>query len=495
MAEYSFEQIRNIEKKNKELEEKIKKYEKDFESRNNAKFDEFRRLMRLQFQEHNEKTRSEYESRLAKLKYDISSEIEGSEREILEQYDVIRKEMLKARREFEEENARLQRKIDSIAENDARVDEQQHKDAEEQLKEAYETLSEVDELPCETFYSGKLSIHNTTVESVKDLIKRKLYQAAIAVSISAKAAISIFGIDVKKQMELWEKEYRKFEGKVKSLVKMRDDWHSEWIEAEEDENLSNKECADIDICFWTNNEYEKCKNKVEEWEKLINSISETGITKYLKGKEIIGFDQLMQMSVEADALADNQKLLYDLYSNCLAAYDERYIWADRIIKYLKEEKSFNFDSNSSGYDSIPAVQIKKDYIRKYLKMYDLDGSEDVRGMFRMFFDRNDGDGLKVEIGIIPIRIGCSSVVQNIVRFHVNLNDRSQIDQEYIDLVFRSIESAIKQSKTANSRDVDIKSSNDTNVLKQMSKAKNVICRQWAAEQEEKRNAINNYISV
>jgi len=493
MADYSVEQIRTIEKKNKDLEEKIRNIETVLERNNSAKFNEFKSVMRRQLQENDANRRSEYESRLAELKFDISSEIDSSQREVMNQYDTLRKEILDARREFEEENARLKRYLDKIVKSDAEKDERRRVEAEKAIGEAHDCMLEVNELPCETFFRGKIQIHNETLANAKSLIKDKLYQAAIAVSVSAKAAISIFGIDVKKQVEAWEREYKKLKERVDSIVKVRDAWYTEWIEMEDDPVLQNRQSADTDICFWTNNEYEKCKDKVEELENLVKTISEMGTTKYLKGKDPISFEQLSQKCIEADELMDKQKILFDLYANCLDAEAERFTWAKSIVKYLKEEKSFRYDKDASGCDSFVPSQINKDYIKRYLDMYKEDDTSDIRGIYRLFFDREDG--LKVEIGIIPIRIGNSSVVVNIVRYHVYLNERKKVEEpRYIGMVDESIKAAVKLSKTDNCSNADIRTTNIDRVMEDMSKAKDATCRQWARERLEKEIAIDKSIN-
>ena len=205
-------------------------------------------------------------------------------------------------------------------------------EAAEYLRNAEKILRDIDKKPHEKFLPKRFSIFQNSLKDGRQLFRAGLFEAALAVAISARSGLERLGYNIDDKVEEWEKIFAEFSLKLENLRERINHEISEWG------NLINNHIrAEIIIIvnYWSKGEFSKIIELSKKYKEILKALSQIGKEEYIKSPESPFIEELKKFIEEIDEADKKLSDFSELYKKRYSSACERSDWGELILNFLK----------------------------------------------------------------------------------------------------------------------------------------------------------------
>ena len=184
---------------------------------NKRALDNYRRDMRRALSEHDRDTQAEYERLLTRYQRSLSEDVQLELAQMDANYSRLVQDVQRSEATLLAKNQELEQAIQAIRSDVSRRNEGSSQEAKQYILDATASFKGVEQKPHEKFMPKRLVVFYNAIKDGQDLFRAGLYEAAIAVAISAKAGIERLGFNIDDKVDEWDKQYELFMYKLSYL--------------------------------------------------------------------------------------------------------------------------------------------------------------------------------------------------------------------------------------------------------------------------------------
>lgn len=288
-----------------------------------------------------------------------------------DEYNLLEKKVEAYRREYESCITQLKSELEALKKSLEKSQQAEATNAEIEIERLEKEKQATEDVPHDFFCKGKYDIYVNELDEAKALKKCGMFQAAIAVAISAQISLQILRNDVKRGLGTWNEIYMRYKHVVESV------FHQ--LETKEYRpKIAN--CAlydDLLLDFWTEGEFIKKLTEVKVHMETIKTIDEEGPVKYLKKNRSTTKEQLVKDTDRMLIMPKEQNIMYSFAKSALEKSVERFCFLQELSDYYCETQ--NFEEEFLSFESAICSKID-DSFRTGLKWagMSVDSIEDIR---------------------------------------------------------------------------------------------------------------------
>jgi len=372
-------------------------------------------------------TRKEYERKLYEYQTNLMHDVTVEQSEAKVKYELLKQDMQKKEAEMRRKSDELESLINQIKSDEASRNKGNYEEADKHINSATETLGFIDEKPHRKFMPGSVQTYINKINSGRELIKEKMFEAAAAVGIMAKSGLELLGYSIDDKVSVWEKQYEVFVSRLNYLqakiVQEYADWYNH-IGLEETQDIQNQRDGYTEINFWSNGEFGKITGIAQKHQSIVDDVSKLGINEYLKLPDSVDLDDLKHFTDEIGKSDSQLTVISNLYKNRYDASVERAEWGEAIINFLENEINLIWLADSTGFKLVEEDEKNSAVFMDFTGLQpDIAATnEDLRQWLRLIFRNNSGN-ITIFIYILPIE--SNELVSNEVVVHIDFNGPEQ----------------------------------------------------------------------
>lgn len=406
-----------------------------------SQMQEYEKKLRQKAEAQSEQMKKQYERELAALRRSFDIQLSKEEKKMTDQYLSLADELEKTRESVLRREEELEQMVKTWTDSHEKKEKQMEQQARMYLGEMEEAMKQVEEKPYETFFPGKMKVYGGTFKNAWNLMKNGLAQAAAAVAVSVRSALERFSIDIDSSQKAWETEFEEVCAYCDQLRGDLTAWEQSWTEQEG--GLSSEEGsfrAEADLNYWTKGWYLPVKVWLTERLDRNQEIRKLGIMEYLKQENAVTMDGLREegklLRQYLELLPQYRRIYADTYENAR----EREEWADKISRYLVQEKSYFHDEGEDRIQQADSFLLRQEYFQLYNQriLEDEENTDDYQGWYMMEF-HNDNH-IRLEVCILPV--ASAGGLKNVVQFHIGQGEHAVSMEELLSSIKTALQTVL-----------------------------------------------------
>lgn len=389
--------------RNKRETERIRR---NLVSENRRELDEYQERMITTLDSHDANVQNTYENLLKKYRDSVDRTIQNEQLKMDMQYQKLLADTEEKERKLLEKSQEIKKLTENLrqsTENKARVSKEE---ANKYMTETALLYKEVEKTPHEKFYPHRLNSFYTAICEGRTLYKAGLFEATIAIAISARTGLSRLKFDINESYENWQRQYYLWKTRTGLLHLQLTDEVKTWFDEVNSLNLKTldkelKKKLSIEINYWSYGEYGYISNEIAEMGKEIGKAQKMGETAYLKTASGIDSEKMGEYIKKLDNLTERFNKMKILYKNRYRASCLRSEWGEKIITFFEDELNLVWMDNIGGFRAVEAERSSKaDYFRYMEIKYGKDYSKvDTRDWLELVFENSTGT--RIMLYIVP----------------------------------------------------------------------------------------------
>lgn len=392
---------------------------------NKRALDNYQRDMRRALIEHDRDTQAEYERLLTRYQRSLSEDVQLELAQIDANYSRLVQDVQRSEAALLAKNQELEQAIQAIRSDVSRRNEGSSQEAKQYILDATASFKGVEQKPHEKFMPKRLVVFYNAIKDGQDLFRAGLYEAAIAVAISAKAGIERLGFNIDDKVDEWDKQYELFMYKLSYLQGKIQQELTDWQKyiGETSNKPEERKTRLTEINYWSKGVFAEVFKEYKQLELIAKDIATKGKTAYLKQPDGLDTDQLKECIASIDKLEATWRTMIDLYKNRYSASCERAMWGESIIDFLMDEINLLWHEELTGFrDASEEDKVKTDFT-EYVKIQFGDElvTEDTREWLRIVFENSSEN--YIYIYILPVE--AHSMVNNKIVLHIDYHEAEQ----------------------------------------------------------------------
>jgi hypothetical protein len=344
----------------------------------------------------------EYEKNVKEDAVRARLEMDGKYRELAAQTERHEREWKERLREMEE-RARQYRSEAAARQNVSRGE------AIRLIEDAAKIYAAVDATPHRLFYPNRIDVFYGALKDAADLHKAGLYEAAAAISISARSGAERLGYDVRDKQGEWARSFSFLKARVGTLHLRLEGELTEWLrhvnpgETRRFKDLSpeDRRRCETEADYWSKGVYSQSRAEIDRLGSLIAHVIKIGPGEYLKGKDAVGTGELDRLIGRADETGGALDKLGGLFKTRYDASCQRKGWGDAIVDFFTREINFEWLPDESGWREADAEAMSSRTFTEYVRLAypDVTPAQDTREWLGLAF-RNEA-GSRIFVYIVP----------------------------------------------------------------------------------------------
>lgn len=392
---------------------------------NKRALDNYQRDMRRALSEHDRDTQAEYERLLTRYQRSLSEDVQLELAQMDANYSRLVQDVQRSEAALLAKNQELEQAIQAIRSDVSRRNEGSSQEAKQYILDATASFKGVEQKPHEKFMPKRLVVFYNAIKDGQDLFRAGLYEAAIAVAISAKAGIERLGFNIDDKVDEWDKQYELFMYKLSYLQGKIQQELTDWQKyiGETSNKPEERKTRLTEINYWSKGVFAEVFKEYKQLELIAKDIATKGKAAYLKQPDGLDTDQLKECIASIDKLEAIWRTMIDLYKNRYSASCERAMWGESIIDFLMDEINLLWHEELTGFrDASEEDKVKTDFT-EYVKMQFGDElvTEDTREWLRIVFENSSEN--YIYIYILPVE--AHSMVNNKIVLHIDYHGAEQ----------------------------------------------------------------------
>lgn len=392
---------------------------------NKRALDNYQRDMHRALSEHDRDTQAEYERLLTRYQRSLSEDVQLELAQMDANYSRLVQDVQRSEAALLAKNQELEQAIQAIRSDVSRRNEGSSQEAKQYILDATASFKGVEQKPHEKFMPKRLVVFYNAIKDGQDLFRAGLYEAAIAVVISAKAGIERLGFNIDDKVDEWDKQYELFMYKLSYLQGKIQQELTDWQKyiGETSNKPEERKIRLTEINYWSKGVFAEVFKEYKQLELIAKDIATKGKAAYLKQPDGLDTDQLKECIASIDKLEATWRTMIDLYKNRYSASCERAMWGESIIDFLMDEINLLWHEELTGFrDASEEDKVKTDFT-EYVKMQFGDElvTEDTREWLRIVFENASEN--YIYIYILPVE--AHSMVNNKIVLHIDYHGAEQ----------------------------------------------------------------------
>lgn len=392
---------------------------------NKRALENYQKDMRRALSEHDWDTQAEYERLLTRYQRSLSEDVQLELAQMDANYSKLVQDVQRSEAALLAKNQELEQAIQAIRSDVSRRNEGSSQEAKQYILDATASFKDVEQKPHEKFMPKRLVVFYNAIKDGQDLFRAGLYEAAIAVAISARSGIERLGFNIDDKVDEWDKQYELFMYKLNYLQGKIQQELTDWQNyiGETSNKPEERKTRLTEINYWSKGVFADVFKEYKQLEQIAKDIAEKGKDAYLKQPDGLDTDQLKECIASIDKLEATWSAMIDLYKNRYSASCERAVWGEAIIDFLMDEINLLWHEELTGFrDASEEDKVKTDFT-EYVKMQFGDElvTEDTREWLRIVFENSSEN--YIYIYILPVE--AHSLVNNKIVLHIDYHGAEQ----------------------------------------------------------------------
>lgn len=409
---------------------------------NRRQLEEYQAQMKTTLDAHDASVQKEYERLLRQYQNSVDQEIQNEQLQMDMQYQNLMASTRKKEQEWLEKSREMEELVTQLrqsTENKAKVSKQE---ADKYMTETALLYKEIERLPQDKFYPGRLKPFYTAICEGRSLYKASLFEAAIAIAISIRTGLSRLKFDTNEAYAEWQRQYYLWKSRTGLLhLQLKDEikaWFGE-INGSGKPNKDQEKRIGIEINYWSQGEYGELSNRIAEMGKEIGKVEKNGEMAYLKQIDSVDTEKIKEYIKELNQLTERFNHMKQVYKNRYRASCQRSEWGEVIIDYFADELNYEWLEDIGGFRPVEEEKREKIDYKQYMEMqygsgYDL---ADTRDWLEIIFENSVGT--RIMIYIVPYEKNTD--VEN--RFILYIDFEGAEDLDYARQIFNHIAEALE----------------------------------------------------
>ena len=216
------------------------------------------------------------------------------------------------------------------------------------LRNAESILRDIDKKPHEKFLPNRFDIFVNSLQDGRKLFRAEMFEAAIAIALSARSGLERLGYDIDDKVQEWNKNFDIFTLKLDSLREKINH------EISERKTLTNKNIrAEIisDIDYWSRGEFIGIVELAKKYRESIKECSQIGKEEYIKRLDTPSTDDIKKFINEIDGADKKLSNLSPIYKSRYTASCERSEMGEKIIDFMVSEINLKWLEYLTGFNN------------------------------------------------------------------------------------------------------------------------------------------------
>ncbi len=288
-----------------------------------------------------------------------------------EEYDSLEEKVREYRNEYQNCIQQLKTEMDILKHSTQKRLQAEETNAEIEIQRLEKEMQATENTPYDFFCEGKYNIYVNELDEAKALKNCGMFQAAIAIAVSAQMSFQILRNEVKRKLGSWNEIYDRYKFVVENVF-------DQFQTKENRPDIANGALYDdLLMDFWSEGEFKKKLAEVKEHTDLINRIENEGYIRYLKKNRSLTKEKLMKDTDRMLIVPREQNIMYSFAKSALEKSIERYCFLQELSDYLCDTQ--NFEEEYLHFEKADDLKID-DSFKAGLKWagYPADCTEDVR---------------------------------------------------------------------------------------------------------------------
>lgn len=393
---------------------------------NRRNLETYQSEMQRAIRDHDGKTQAEYERLLQQYQNSLNADIQTELARMDADYNRLLNDVKRNEALLLQKNQELEQVIATIRNDVTRKNEGSSREARDYLQNAIGVFRIVEAKPHQKFMPKRLQIFFNAIKDGQQLFRAGLYEAAMAVAISAKSGLERLGYSIDDKLEEWDRQFDLFSRKLNYLQTKIQQELTDWEQYTGSLSDGKPEIRTrnlIAINFWCRGEFADIVLTAKKYQKYILALSQLGKEDYLKQTDSPSVDDLGKYIAEIEQTDRRLSELSGLYKKRYTVACERAEWGEEIIDFLTTEINLMWLEQHTGFkEATPEVLVSKDYIDYIKSQYgDSTITEDMREWLKIVFE-NSGES-RIYVYILPVEAH-GNVVNHII-LHIDYNGPEQ----------------------------------------------------------------------
>ncbi len=440
------DEIRRLENQIKELQRQLQaqnaeaaRMRQRLADENLQRLQAYQKEMENNLDRHDKQVQQEYERLLHEYQRSIDRELSEQQLQMDMQYQKLMVSMKQKEQEWMEKTRQMEQLIVELKKQNQQKEEASASEAEKYLTEAARTYYDVEKKPHEKFFPKRIKNFQRAIAEARNLFKQGLNEAAIAISISTRSGLNRLGYDIDDKSKEWIQEYELFKTKVLYFRSQLNDELVNWQKEALGKTLIFKHMSDndkknsiISINFWSDGDFNKIRNRVNEFGQMIIEVEKQTPDVYLKNENGMTYEDMKKYIEELDKMTEDFEKVKVYHLENYKASCERADWGETIIDFFTEELNLVWDEEKSHYryyEDLNDVTYKEYMEMQYGADYE---KVDTRDWLELLFNNSmDSD---IMIYLVPYKH--KNNVENRIVVYINFNGSENLD--YSRQIYRHI---------------------------------------------------------
>ncbi len=393
---------------------------------NRRNLEAYQAEMRRAIRDHDSDTQAEYERLLRQYQNSISADVQVELGKMDADYNRLLSDVKRNEALLLQKNQELEQAIAAIRSDVSRRNEGSSQEAKAYLQSATGTFHVIEAKPHEKFMPKRLQIFFNAIKDGQQLYKTGLFEAAMAVAISAKSGLERLGYSIDDKVEEWDRQFDLFSLKLNYLQSKIQQELLDWEQYTGNPSNGNAEVRTrhlISINYWCRGEFANIVQTVKKYQKYVTACSQLGKDVYLKQADSPSDDDIKKYIAEIEKSEQRLSELSELYKKRYAASCERSEWGERIIDFLTTEINLVWLESLTGFKEATSEALtSKDYLDYIKSQYnDLAIKEDMREWLKIVFENSSEN--QIYVYILPLEAH-GNVINHII-LHIDYHGPEQ----------------------------------------------------------------------
>lgn len=430
------DEIARLEREIASLQRQLEKQSRDAEKKrqnianeNLKKLRAYEARMQKDLDRHDKNVQKEYEKLLKEYQKSIDKSFQEEKLALDADYQRLLADTRQKESEWKQKTEELDQLVANLKMKSQTRNEKSLEEAQRHFEEAKAELIEVNGKPHEKFAPKQVEVYHRTIKEAAMLAKSGLYEAAIAIFISARSGLRRLGFDIDEEYRDWARLYDLYKDKVLFLHTMMIDELSEWFSFAENRDLKVENASSEDrdragksINYWSCGVYGDLSNRLAAFGMGIGKAEKESIPVYLKKENSISSEELEKRVKELDEMETEFVKVQSLYKERYKASCERADWGESIIDFFCDEINLTWLESESGYrETDPETEDTHAYTQYMLMQYGNNYDRvDTREWLGLVF--SNAIGTEIFIYIVPYEKGLT--VENRIILYVDFTGSS-----------------------------------------------------------------------
>lgn len=363
------------------------------------KLQEYQAQMESALDRHDKVVRKEYEKRLKEYQNSVNDELEHKQLKMDIEYQQLLISTKEKEEEWKSKTKKLQTLIDELRQNENHKETVSVNDAKKYMTQAVIAYKKVEKKPHEKFFPKRITVYYNAIREARTLFDRGLYEAAIAISISAKSGVSRLVFDIDDALEEWQRQFAILKTKAEALsFKLAEEIDTWCVHSG---SISDSDGAKKTMNFWSKGAYGNIYRYVKQLETELTQAQKSGLESYLKEEKSMSSEEIKKHIRQLDDFDSDFDNICHLCKSRYEAACERQDFGEKIIDYLIDEINLSFVEAESHFKAAASGVLESDDYRQYMEYFFGAGYEtsDMREWLELVFENSSGT--RIFIYIVP----------------------------------------------------------------------------------------------